>query len=260
MSTSPPLPDRLKLAARRFLAAFITLGLRLRSRPLPLGGTSLWLVVAPHPDDETLGCGSLIYARRQAGLPLHVLFLTDGAASHPGHPQFSPEQIAALRCAESTHALHELGVDTDALHFINAPDGTLAHLGPDAAAELIAQLSLKLTSLAPSFVCLPCRDDGSSEHDAAFGLIRRALAASELRPRLLEYPIWSRWSPVRFAARLLHRSTIWRVNVRIAAAHKARALTVFNSQSDPLPPWIQSVLPPGFTAFFASGEEFFFEQ
>ena len=46
-----------------------------------LGGRPL-LVLAPHPDDESLGCGALL-AHGLAGPGAHVACLTDGAASHP---------------------------------------------------------------------------------------------------------------------------------------------------------------------------------
>jgi len=36
------------------------------------------LVLAPHPDDETLGCGATILRKRAAGTPVHVLIVTDG--------------------------------------------------------------------------------------------------------------------------------------------------------------------------------------
>lgn len=260
MSNSPWLPETIKLAARRRLAACISIGLRLRSRPLVISGVERWLVVAPHQDDETLGCGGLIHARRQAALPVHVLFLTDGSASHPGHPRVPPVAIADLRRAESTKALHLLGVQADALHFINAADGTLAQLRPEAANRLVGEIAMTLTSIAPTVVFLPCGDDGSSEHDAAFVLVRRALAAAKLQPRLLEYPIWSRWSPRQFATHLVKPSTVWRGDFRSAAAQKTRSLAVFTSQTEPLPPWTEPALPRGFAAFFASGEEFFFER
>ncbi|HEX2943304.1 MAG TPA: PIG-L family deacetylase, partial [Rhodopila sp.] len=58
-------------------------------RSLPLGtldhiaGTGTCLILAPHPDDESLGCGGLIATAVAAGRAPLVVILTDGAGSHP---------------------------------------------------------------------------------------------------------------------------------------------------------------------------------
>ena len=71
----------------------------LRGRPL--------LVLAPHPDDESLGCGALL-AQAFAGVGAHVACLTDGAASHPGSRLVPPDQLAAIRRAEVLDAVAPL--------------------------------------------------------------------------------------------------------------------------------------------------------
>ena len=59
-------------------------------RELPIGtlddviGPSAPLILAPHPDDESLGCGGLIAACCAAARPPVVAILTDGSQSHPG--------------------------------------------------------------------------------------------------------------------------------------------------------------------------------
>src|SRR5665213_2709092 len=83
------------------------------------------LIIAPHPDDETLGCGGLIASQARAGQAVDIVFLTDGAASHPGHPTLSPAQLAGARRDEAVAAAAILGVRADRLHFFNLPDSTL---------------------------------------------------------------------------------------------------------------------------------------
>lgn len=68
-----------------------------------------WLFLAPHPDDETLGAGSLIAALNAAGCEVTNVFLTDGAASHIGAPGWTPKRIAGLRSREAAAALRSLG-------------------------------------------------------------------------------------------------------------------------------------------------------
>lgn len=68
-----------------------------------------WLLLAPHPDDETLGTGGLIAALSAAHGDVTTAFLTDGSGSHVGAPGWSRRRIAALRAQEASCALRRLG-------------------------------------------------------------------------------------------------------------------------------------------------------
>jgi len=250
----------MKRRLRRTLHAVVAVALRLRSRPYVPPPASRCVVLAPHPDDETLGCAGLILAYRAAALPVDVVYLTDGAASHPDHPLHPPAAIAGLRRAEAIRAMALLNVSHDSLHFLDAPDGTLAHLTPDAAEALANRFAAHLATLRPTELFLPCRDDGSSEHVAAFRVTLRALRLAGLRPRLLEYPVWARWSPRRLFLPWLLTRRVWRVAFPAGLAAKRAAIGAYVSQAEPTPPWPAPVLPPGFVACFATPEEFFFER
>ncbi len=65
------------------------------------------LVLAPHPDDESLGCGGTIKLLTQAGMQVDVLLMTRGenGLDAPGHqPADEHEQQAARREAEARAA------------------------------------------------------------------------------------------------------------------------------------------------------------
>ncbi len=250
----------MKEALRRGLRAALTSVLRRRSRPCPLAPGSRCLIIAPHQDDEALGCAGLILARRTAGLPVSIIYLTDGAGSHPGHPRVNPAALAQLRRAEAIRAMQLLTVETASLQFLDAADGTLAHLGADAFEDLARRLAVLLTPLAPTELFLPCRDDGSSEHTAAFALTQRALQLTKVSPRLLEYPVWARWSPRRLVRPAFTSRRVWRLAFPASLALKRAALACYVSQTEPAPPWPEPVLPAGFAACFDSPEEFFFER
>ena len=79
--------------------------LRWRAQPLQLPAGPL-LVIAPHPDDETLGCGGLIIRERLAGRLVRIVFLTDGSQSHRDHPSLTPTALAKLRKAEAVAAAY----------------------------------------------------------------------------------------------------------------------------------------------------------
>src|SRR5450631_1369848 len=96
-------------------------------RALPLGsiddvtGPGRALILAPHPDDESLGCGGLIAACCQAARPPIVAVLTDGGMSHPESKAFPREQLVRLREAEARDAATILGLPQDRLMFLREP-------------------------------------------------------------------------------------------------------------------------------------------
>ena len=60
------------------------------------------LVLAPHPDDESLACGGVIQRALNSGLPVHVLFLTLGDNNewsfmvYRKRPELSPSQVRSM--------------------------------------------------------------------------------------------------------------------------------------------------------------------
>jgi len=120
--------------------------LRQRWRALPIGtlddviGGGTCLILAPHPDDESLGCGGLIAACCAAGRPPVVVILTDGSGSHAGSREYPKARLIALRAAEVTEAVGILGLPSDRLMFLHQPDTQAPHAGPafDAIVDLLA--------------------------------------------------------------------------------------------------------------------------
>jgi N-acetylglucosamine malate deacetylase 1 len=250
----------LKLIARRTLAAGVRFVLRLRSVPYEPGGEGCALVIAPHPDDESFGCGGWIATQRAAGRNIQILFLTDGSASHSGHPQISPGQIAQIRFTEAVSAARALGLEPEHLHFFNFADGLLSHLDSSTALVLSRRLREFVLQHAPDEILLPCRRDGSSEHEAAFQHATAALADLPVSPRVLEFPVWSWWSPRLLARLALSPARIHRCEFPRKRTSKEAALACYVSQINPLPPWTMPALPSGFVAMFSAAEEYFFES
>src|SRR6202167_1978892 len=97
------------------------------------------LILAPHADDETLGCGALIAACCERGQPPVVVILTDGAASHPGSKQYPPERLRQLRAEEARQAVAALGLASENLLFFDYPDTALP--SSRAVSERVAGLA-----------------------------------------------------------------------------------------------------------------------
>src|ERR1700712_111201 len=85
-------------------------------KALPVGnlsdviGSGTCLILAPHPDDESLGCGGLIASCVAAGRTPLVVILTDGAGSHPNSRTFPPDRLRAVRAQEARDAVGCVGL------------------------------------------------------------------------------------------------------------------------------------------------------
>ena len=144
------------------------------------------LVIAPHPDDESLGCGGAMALLRQRGIPVEVAVLTDGRASHPHSREFPPPKLISLRQAEALDAAAALGVEASGVHFLGLEDARVANPSSDQGAAAVARLRALMQRAKT--VLTPWRRDPHSDHRAAFAYAIEAAAALPLR--LLEYPVW----------------------------------------------------------------------
>ena len=249
----------IKRILRRCANRSVALLLRLRSRDYILPARAVTLVIAPHQDDGTLGCGGVMVRKRLEGHPVHIVFVTDGSASHLGHPTMTPQAMAAVREREGRAAARHLGVETPAIHFLGACDGTLDHLSPEARTRLVADLRCLLGTVRPDEIFIPYRRDGSSEHEAAFRLFIEALAGTGLRPRIYEYAIWAWWNPLRMLRALFTARRVSRFSFRGYEGIKIAALECYRSQFEPTPPWDKPVLSPEFVRLFQHPCEFYLE-
>ena len=150
-------------------------GLRGGRRAVPghaeVVGSRLALVVAPHYDDEVLGCGGLVAQLARAGTALRVLFLSDGSG---GVEEVGDRAAYAMRRrAECAGALAALGVaESGVVEHLGLPDGQLElRLG-----ELTTALRRTLESAPPDLVLVPSPLEATGDHQAAFAALFRVLA------------------------------------------------------------------------------------
>ncbi len=159
-------------------------------RQLPVGnlddivGSGSFIVLAPHQDDESLGCGGLLAAGVSQGRMPWIAWLTDGAASHPNSNSHPPRLIRQLRTNEAIVAAASLGVPADHLVFLNQPDGGPIDLEA-AQSTLLARIGQDARCTA---ILSPWRDDPHCDHAAAADLA--ATVASAMGIRHVSYPVW----------------------------------------------------------------------
>ncbi|MGX9965577.1 PIG-L deacetylase family protein [Roseomonas sp. F4] len=217
--------------------------LRAAERDLPhgtsltplLGTEGAAMVLAPHPDDESLGCGGLLAAcageKRQAS----VVVVSDGAGSHPFSREWPPERMAALRQAETRMAAVLLGLDAAKLHFLGLPDRAVPRRGADFAAAL--DRLVLLAPKPPLTLFAAWRHDPHGDHAATFVLaqaLHRRLGAGV---RLLEYPVWGMAHahpipgfPLPPAPRLASPPRGYRLEIGAWLGLKRRAVAAHRSQ------------------------------
>ncbi|MBB5721276.1 LmbE family N-acetylglucosaminyl deacetylase [Loktanella ponticola] len=230
------------------------------------------LVLAPHADDETLGCGGVIALKRNAGTDVTVAVATDGSASHR-HEIWSAttlDALIALRETETLTACKTLGVNTNDVRFLKQPDGDLA--GDIAALTTAITTLLHATRPDDVFVC--AERDGHPDHTALAQATHLALQDYAGYVRILEYPVWCfdfrSWRVqdmtntkgfVAGVKDMLNTIRDWSmISVRTQSVlHlKKAALAAHQSQLgtyDPEPQW--SGLPDTFTRHFLTKTEIF---
>ncbi|MGP1664542.1 MAG: PIG-L deacetylase family protein [Rhodanobacter sp.] len=167
----------------------------------PLSTQTRLLVVAPHPDDETLAAGILIQQVCAAGGTVIVLLLTDGD-NNPWPQRWLERRlrIGALerqswgqrRRAEMAQALQRLGVPASALHRLGWPDlGVTAALWPTPQAA-VTRLREQMMSFQPDLVVAPGLGDRHPDHGSAHVVVQLALATLATQPTLLTYVVHGR--------------------------------------------------------------------
>lgn len=148
------------------------------------------LVIAPHPDDESLGCGGTIALLRERDHDVHVLFVSDGTMSHPNSRSYPAERLRQLRETEALEALHTLNVPPDNAIFLRLKDRQVPTTDQPGFAEAAATMRDVLERLRPDTVLVPWRRDPHPDHRASWQLLNAAVAQAANPPRVLEYLIW----------------------------------------------------------------------
>ena len=218
------------------------------------------VVVAPHADDESLGCGGLIAAACAQGATVRIVLLSDGTGSHPNSRRYPAERLRALREAELVTVPHPSWVClNEPSTFFACPTGRCRAPGPNSTAcchqrasrctggrcrQRVRDLAAR-PALRPSG-CL--RDRTRSRRSASQGA------------RLYAYPVWG-WTLADDTLLDEPEPIGGQLDIGPYLARKRRAIQAHRSQmtglidDDPL----GFQLPPAFLAQFDHPREIFLE-
>lgn len=140
------------------------------------------LVIAPHPDDEAIGCGGTLCKHAARGDRVVVTYLTSGEL---GLKQLTHEKAWSIREREARRAAKVLGVA--ALEFLRLPDWSVE----DHVARAARLLRPILDREKPARLYLPHAREWHPDHRAALRVLRAACRGSSGRPEALAYEVWT---------------------------------------------------------------------
>jgi LmbE family N-acetylglucosaminyl deacetylase len=200
-------------------------------------GDRPFIVIAPHPDDESLACGGLIANACRQGVSAKVVIVSDGAGSHPNSKTYPPERLTTLREVEARQAGAELGLRPDELVFLRLPDRFVPHEGEEAerAINVIAEC-VKESGAGSLFVSW--RHDPHCDHEASYRIAREVQHRIG-NVKLFEYVVWghtlppsTKVDPIRSGFRIsIDHETMERKR-RAIAAHRSQVTTLIDDDPD----------------------------
>ncbi len=209
------------------------------------------VVVAAHPDDETLGAGGLLRRAAAAGMPVTVVLLSNGEASHPDSPTWTPEALALQREAETRAAVGLLAADASLVP-CGLPDGRLAEHVDAGVAAIVEAIG---AAGSRTLVAAPWRGDAHPDHEAAGRAA--SIAAQRTDAQAVEYPIWLwHWGT---ADSLPWADALALPLDAVTRRSKSQALAVHRTQLSRLSdqPGDEQLLAAGFVAHFLRHHETF---
>ena len=190
-------------------------------------GDAPFVVLSPHPDDESLGLGGLIRQARNVGQRVIIVVLTDGSGSHTESRAYPAPRLIALRKQEMLEAAVLLGVSAAELHHFDQPDAGASSSGPEfeRAAEDLAAI-VRNSDAKNLFVTW--RHDPHCDHSAAAALANAAIARCP-HVRLWEYPVWG-WHLDPEMEVPMNGASGYRINITKEKEVKSRAIAAHQSQ------------------------------
>ena len=147
------------------------------------------LVIAAHPDDETIGAAILIHRLIALGYQIDVVFATNGRGAYWRIPKNLQKERAATRLEEAAAALKCLDVDPNHIYCLGFPDHGLHRY----LSEAYHDIHTFMTKAEPHIVLTHAMEGGHRDHDTTSLLAH--LAAQQLSIPVIEWASYNRDFP-----------------------------------------------------------------
>ena len=209
-----------------------------RCRPIEaaeLRALSPMLILSPHPDDETLGCGGLLATASDLGLRPRVVYLTDGDASHRGSSYWTRERLGRLRRQEAIAALADLGVPPDDILFLGWRDAAPFPPGSIERDNTVLGLQRWTAFQPPASLWSPWSREGHCDHLAATEVAASLREALDPRPTAFSFVVWG-WLLAELAQaespRSLECAATVEVRTRALARHQSQTTDLISDATE----------------------------
>jgi len=228
--------------------------------PFGITGAST-IIIAPHPDDETLSCGGLIALKKNLGATVKVFSLSRGEGAHRNCCATSEQIIGDARRRLGIEACSHLGLQTGDFLWCDFPDGGIPGKKDALFVEAVSRLSKIFTACMPTEIYTPHPHDCWPDHRRATELVLAATVLAQCTIKMYFYPVWM-WHNLRL--RDLGQLKGWqalRLDIGPVREKKQAAITQYLSATNPACgiPYCGN-LPSGFLNPFQKDYEIFFQQ
>lgn len=150
----------------------------------PLTPVDKILIIAPHPDDEILGCAGLIQKSLEENHRVDVIIMSGGGKSHSGCCNITTDELIRNRRSLSKNAAGIIGLPDENLYFLDYPDGNI-----DYSNEETKQLKKLMSDINPDMIFIPHQREGWSDHIQTAEIVKKLVTGKE-SVKIYEYCVW----------------------------------------------------------------------
>jgi len=221
------------------------------------------VVFAPHPDDETLGCGGTIARRLSEGYEVFVIVMTDGRNALSKifgiTDAPTPKEMREIRKREMLRAMKILGVSSEYIRFLDFEDGKLLYSSREASNTVYKIIN----ELKPAEIYFPHEKDRNPDHQATNIIVRDCVENLSFSTHAYKYSLGQRFSRLgSIVAKLFHlvRNHLVYVDISEFVDLKAAAMEEYKSQTRIINKGQNRPVVNGYKKRFLKGHEVFYIQ
>ena len=221
------------------------------------------IVFAPHPDDETWGCGGTIAKKLREGYEILIVVMTDGRYAFKKvlgiDSDPTPEELKEIRKEEIKRAVKILGVPEENIVFLNFIDGELEKHEKEAE-EKVAKI---LSENDPAEIYIPYKKDSHPDHRATYRIVKNVIKKLNISASIYQYSIgqkYARIGPIIDSLLNIFKHNMIRIDISEFFSLKKAAVKEFKSEVSIISSKQQKPLAEDISKFLKKQEVFYVDD